>query len=77
MGGVRGQKCAFLRITGGARAAGGGRLWSALPEIVGQARTRFGLVSVGAQDASRARAKKGSLSFQELDEIAQQWLPGG
>lgn len=25
----------------------------------------------------RARAKKGSLSFQELDEIAQQWLPGG
>lgn len=30
-------------------------LWSGLPEIVGQARARFGLVSVGAQDASRAR----------------------
>jgi homocitrate synthase NifV len=29
-------------------------LWSGLPEIVGQARARFGRVSVGAQDASRA-----------------------
>ena len=29
-------------------------LWSRLPEIVGQARARFGRVSVGAQDASRA-----------------------
>jgi hypothetical protein len=24
-----------------------------------------------------ARAKKGSLSFQELDEIVEQWVPGG
>ena len=29
-------------------------LWNCLPEIVGQARARFGRVSVGAQDASRA-----------------------
>ena len=31
-------------------------LWKILPEIVGQARARFGYVSVGAQDASRADA---------------------
>jgi homocitrate synthase NifV len=30
-------------------------LWGALPEIVAQARARFGRVSVGAQDASRAK----------------------
>jgi homocitrate synthase NifV len=33
-----------------------GWLWSALLEIVGRARSRFRLVSVGAQDASRADA---------------------
>lgn len=31
-------------------------LWSSLPEIVGNARSRFRYVSVGAQDASRAGA---------------------
>jgi len=31
-------------------------LWKILPEIVGRARARFGFVSVGAQDASRADA---------------------
>jgi homocitrate synthase NifV len=32
-------------------------LWSALPAVVAQARARFGRVSVGAQDASRARPR--------------------